>query len=382
MKRVGNLWHEIISNGNILRAIEEVNKSHRWSAPGKPNKTVIYIELHKPEYIVKIRKILEDYHQHQTVKKHRWDRNAKKWRDIEEPRLYPDQYVHHALIQVIQPILMRGMDRWVCGSIPGRGAIDGVKVLKKWMRNPKITRWCAECDIYHFYDSIDPEVVMDRMRHLIKDARVLDLIWRIIKNGIKIGFYTSQWFGNTLLQPLDQHIRDIGIHYSIRYLDNFTLFARSKRALFKAIKRIDEWLHDHGMRLKDNWQVFMIRKITYEVTKTGMARVKERLPDALGYRFGRQFTLIRKNGLLTIKRQVKRFLKKMNRGAYISVKQCFSLLSRLGRLRHCNRVRIYERHIPNGVHKLAKQIIRQRGKEKISWNSVLADARMENLTCV
>lgn len=376
MKRTGNLWNQIISNKNLFQAIEEVNKSHRWSAPGKPNKKVVEIDLHKPEYVVKLRKVIEDFKQHPTIAKRRWDRNAKKWRNIEEPRLWPDQYVHHALIQVIMPILMRGMDRWTCGSIPGRGAIDGVKVIKKWMSNVKKTRWCAECDIRHFYDTLAPEIVMERMKCLIKDYRTLDLIWRIIKDGIKIGFYTSQWFGNVALQPLDQLIRDIGIHRSIRYLDNFTLFHHTKKALQSALKTIDKWLREHKMKLKDNWQVFKIKKtIKRENTKTGMTRVRDRLPNALGYRFGRGFTLLRKNGLLTIKRNIATFLKKCKKKAYISVKQCQGILSRLGRLRHCNRTRIYERYIPNGTQKLAKDIIRKRTrKEQMQWSLVLTDA--------
>lgn len=378
MKRVDNLWNKIISNGNLLQAIEEVNKSHRWSAPGKPNKTVIKIDLQKPEYIVKLREVISDYIQHPTTKKHRWDVNAKKWRDIEEPRLWPDQYVHHALIQVIEPILMRGMDRWTCGSIPGRGAIDGVKVIKKWMKSTKHTRWCAECDIRHFYDTLSPEIVMDRMRRLIKDARTLDLIWRIIKDGIKIGFYTSQWFGNAALQPLDQMIRDKGIHRSIRYLDNFTMFSNRKKVLQRVIRAIDKWLHNHGMQLKENWQVFKIKnKIPREQTKSGMTRVRDRLPNALGYRFGRGFTILRKNGLLNIKRQVARFHKKMVRGSYIPVKQCQGMLSRLGRLRHCNHVHIYERYVPAGTQKLAKGIIQKHGKEIVEWNCVLRMSMLE-----
>ena len=382
MKRKGNLWNQIISNKNLFEAIEEVNKSHRWCSPGKPNKTVIEIELHKAEYVVKLREVIRDFRQHKTIPKRRWDRNAKKWRNIEEPRLWPDQYVHHALIQVIMPILMRGMDRWTCGSIPGRGAIDGVKVLKKWMKNPKETRWCAECDIRHFYDTLAPKIVMERMKRLIKDWRTLDLIWRIIKDGIKIGFYTSQWFGNVSLQPLDQMIRDIGIHRSIRYLDNFTMFHQNKRKLQNAIKEINKWLRRHKMELKGNWQAFKIKnKTEREITKAGMSRVRDRLPNALGYRFGRGFTILRKNGLLTIKRDVRRILNKYKRKAYISVKQCQGLLSRLGRLRHCNRVRIYEQYIPVGTQKLAKDIIRRRTrKEQSRWNLVLAHAiSMENL---
>ena len=42
-------------------------------------------------------------------KKRRWDKSAGKWRDIYEPKLWPDQYVHHALVQALQRPMMRGM---------------------------------------------------------------------------------------------------------------------------------------------------------------------------------------------------------------------------------------------------------------------------------
>ena len=375
MKRADNLWNKIISNKNLFDAIEAVNKSHRWSAPGKPNKKVVEVELHKAEYVVMLREVLEDFEQAPTIQKRRWDKNARKWRDIEEPRLWPDQYVHHALIQVIEPILMRGMDRWTCGSIPGRGAIDGVRVLKKWMKNIKETRWCSEADIYHFYKTLNPRVVMMRMRSLIKDARILDLTWRIIKDGVKIGFYTSQWFGNVVLQPLDQALRDIGVHRSIRYLDNFTMFSARKRVLRRAIILIKEWLIRHEMKLKGNWQIFKVRnKQPWEFTKNGTCRVRDRLPNALGYRFGRGFTLLRKNGMLTIKRDVKRFLQKLANHKYIPVKHCYGLLSRLGRLRHCSHVNVYRMYVPNGTQRKAKRIIRlHQRKERAEWNSVLEE---------
>jgi hypothetical protein len=381
MKRVGHLWNEIISNGNLFKAIEEVNKSHRWRAPGKPNKLVMEIELHKPEYVVRLRKILEDFYQSTPIPKRRYDRNAKKWRDIKEPKLWPDQYVHHALIQVVMPVMMRGMDRRICGSIPGRGAIDGVKIIKKWMKVPKETRYCLECDIHHFYDSLDPRVVMDRMRRLIKDPKVLDLIWRIVKDGIKIGFYTSQWFGNTVLQPLDQALRDAGVKCYVRYMDNFTLFAGRKRTLTNALKIIESWLNAHGMRLKDNHQIFKIKsKMKKVYGKEGLTRIRERLPNAMGYRFGRGFTIIRKHGLFTIKRNVASFWKKVKAGKYISSKYCLGLLSRLGRLRHCNNIHIYERFVPNGTQRKAKQIIKANRKESLTWNSALEQFKRETIS--
>lgn len=374
MKRV-RVWDKLISNENLSNAIDEVNKSHRWCAPGKPNKRVIWVTIHKAECIVELRRILENgFEQAETTPKRRWDRNAKKWRDIEEPKLYPDQYIHHALIQVLEPVLMRGMDRWTCGSIKGRGAIDGVRAIKKWMKGDyKNVRWCLEADIYHFYDSIKPERIMQRMRKLVKDYKTLDLIERIIKSGIKIGFYTSQWLANTFLQPLDKMIREAGIHKSIRYLDNFTIFANNKRKCRNVLKIIDKWLMENDLKLKGNYQLFKVPyRIKIERSNNGLTRVRDRIPNALGYRYGRGFTIMRKHGLITIKRQAARMIEKINKGSYISVRSACSLISRLGRLRHCNAVGIYDRYIPNGLQKILKGIIKTyQRKENISWSLVL-----------
>ena len=88
-----------------------------------------------------------------------------------------DQYVHHALIQVLQPVFMRGMDYYCCGSIRDRGPHHARKAIEIWMdKDPRGTKYEFCGDIRHFYDSLQPEVVMDRMRQLIKDRRVLDLI--------------------------------------------------------------------------------------------------------------------------------------------------------------------------------------------------------------
>ena len=355
MKRIGNLSGQMLSDDNIREAIVVVNKSHRWCGNHKPNKTVLWIETTINERIADLRQIINDgFEPVEPTVKRRYDRNAKKWRDIAEPRLWPDQYVHHILIQTLEPAMMRGMDHFCCGSIKGRGAHYGVKYIKKWMRNDRSgTRWCAELDIYHFYDQLKPSVVMDRMRHLIKDAKVLDLTERVMRYGVTIGAYFSQWFANTVLQPLDVKIRESGVSHYLRYMDNFTIFSNRKRVLVKVIRIMKEWLSAHGLKLKANWQYY---------------RTRRRYPNALGYRFGHTFVLIRKNRLLNIKRQIASYYRQKK----VTPKFAQALLSRIGGLRHCNATSIYKRFIPGGLQKKLKDIVREyQRKELTEWNTYL-----------
>ena len=85
--------------------------------------------------------------------------------------------------------------------IPGRGTQLGIKYIKRCLRkDKKNTKYAAELDIHHFYASVKPEVIMNRMKSLIKDKKMLNLIEILVRDGLSIGAYYSQWFANTVLQ--------------------------------------------------------------------------------------------------------------------------------------------------------------------------------------
>ena len=356
MKRIGNIYDRMLSDENIRKAILDVNKSHRWFKGHKPNPIVLWVDATIEERIKELRSIIENgYVQQKPVVKRRYDKNARKWRDISEPHLWPDQYVHHILIQVLEPVMMRGMDPYCCGSIKGRGTHYGIKAIKKWMKSRSTdTRWCAELDIYHFYEQLQPDVVMARLRELIKDRRVLDLCERTLSYGVTIGAYYSQWYANTVLQPLDRMIRECGVTHYVRYMDNFTLFARDKRTLRKTIKKIRKWLADHDLRLKDNAQYFP---------------TKSRMPNALGYRFGRGYTLLRKNRVLALKRQARTYYRKNGK---VSAKFAMSFLARASGLDHCNCFDLRHKLLPKGrIKKLKKIISKDSKRRQVPWSTYL-----------
>lgn len=298
MKRAGKLFDTLISDDNLLRAIDEVNRTHHWNRGHKPNTCTAWVEETKAQRVEDLRRILVGgFEPKKPHVSQRWDANARKWRTISEPARWPDQYVHHALIQVLQPRMMQGMDFYCCGSIRERGPHREKNAIQRWMKyDRKGTKYEFCGDIRHFYDSLTPEVVMDRMRQLYKDRRVLDLIRRVIRDGVKLGTYTSQWFANAVLQPLDQLIRESGLckHYA-RYMDNLTAFGPNKRKLRKLRILVESWLNAHDLKLKGDWQVFPVAKKQPKTPlaspRRGFARAKGRLADAVGYRYGRGYTI-------------------------------------------------------------------------------------------
>lgn len=392
MKRAGNIYPMLISDENIQRAIHAVNAGHRRTH-GRLNKTVVWVEATEEERIKELRSIVENgFEPSPTHDFTRYDQNAKKTREIHEPKLYPDQYIHHMLIQAIEPVLMRGMDYWCCGSIPGRGASHGCKGIKRWMDEDvsmkafytdwgcslgnnrhynSQTHYAAELDIHHFYDNLTQATVMERMGQLIKDKRVLDLIRRVTNPGIMIGAYPSQWFANTVLQPLDHLIREKwGIKHYVRYMDNITIFSSSKKHLQKTVKEISAWLEGKGLRLKSNRSVYSTilskkqAEERFELRGTeAYNRKHPRLVNAMGYMFGHGYVLIRKRNLLRTKRKLRSIYKKMDEGKEIRYKEAAGMLSRLGMLKHCNCRDIMERYVRKGTVPQLKDIVRKYTKE-------------------
>lgn len=346
MKRAGNLTPVLLSDENILAAIKEVNRTHRRGRHHRPNKCVQWVERTLQERVEDLRAILRDGFKPSPARRRIiYDQSSRKEREIYEPRLWPDQYIHHALIQVIAPIIMRSMDYWVCGSVPGRGTHHGAKGIRRWMREDiKGTKYCAQLDIYHFYQTLQPRIVMYRMRQIIKDNRVLALIEETLADGVPIGSYCSQWYANAVLEPLDRMIRALpGVSHFVRYMDNFTLFGPNKKLLRKAAVEIDTWLRRCRMCLNRSRQVFP---------------TKSRMPEAMGYRYGRGYVLPRKKNVLHFKRACLRVMKRLEVGKLPTLRQAQGLLSRKGYMKHCcSRRLIVQWYDPIG-EKLLKQIVR------------------------
>lgn len=58
MKRAGKLFDTLISDDNLLRAIDEVNRTHHWNRGHKPNTCTAWVEETKPQRVEDLRRIL------------------------------------------------------------------------------------------------------------------------------------------------------------------------------------------------------------------------------------------------------------------------------------------------------------------------------------
>lgn len=258
------------------------------------------------------------------------DGSSGKIRTIYKPKYYPDQIIHWALMLQLQPIIMKGMYEYSCGSVPGRGTSYGQKTLRKWLDTDyKNTKYCLKMDVSKFYPSVNNDILKKMFRCRIKDGDCLWLIDSIIDSsqGLPIGNYTSQWFANFFLQGLDHYIKEVlGVKYYIRYVDDLVLLGSNKKKLHAVRKNIDEYLNSINLTMKGDWQVF---------------KVNNRAIDFLGFRFFRNKTILRKRNALRIRRRMRKIQKK----GELNYKDACAVISYWGWIKRSDSYNFYHKYV-------------------------------------
>lgn len=294
MKRIGDLFEKIVSVENILLA-------HKNAKKGKAHyKDVKRFDSRPYHYARRIRNLLisGEYKPSAYIKMTVCDRG--KPRDILKTGYFPDRIIHHAIMQVVQPILESVYIKDTYQSIKGRGSHKALERINGWMKDEKATRYCLKMDIRKFYPSIDNETPKALLRKKIKCQKTLILLDTLVDStdGLPIGNYTSQTLANYYLAFFDHFVKEqLASKYYVRYADDIVIFSESKDELNSKFLKIKEYLSGLKLEIKGNWQVF-------EVRGRGL--------DFLGYRMFGGYTLLRKSVATKIKRAFKLPIVSMN----------------------------------------------------------------------
>lgn len=327
MKRQGYIYEKVCDIDNIKEAI-------RHSAEKKKDyRAVRRVLVDIDKYALKIQDTLLSEKVEFGEDKHieRREGSKQKLRKISVPNYYPDQIIHWCVMLPLQEVFQRGMYVYSVGNVPGRGGIYGKEFIEKALRGDSKLRYAFQCDITKFYQSIKQNKLKELLRKKIKDVKVLKLLDQIIahgdesglpvgfmKDGLPIGYYTSQWLGNFYLEEFDYYIKQVlKVKYYVRNVDDMLMLDTNKRKLHRVRKAIEEYFtqNGYGLKLKGNWQVYPI---------------DSRPIDFLGFRFYRGHTELRKHIFYGITRVVRR----IERRGKATPRQARSALSRMGWLHH------------------------------------------------
>lgn len=336
MKRYGNLFQKIINIDNLRLA-------HQSARKGKIHRSeVIKVDSDIDTHLYKIQKqLMEDVWFTSEYKIFEiCDRG--KTREICDLPYFPDRIIHWALMQVIEPILLNSLIKTTYAALPRRGSHKAYVKLNEYMADREGTKHCLKMDVKKFFPNIDKEILKQRFRTKIKCTDTLWMLDEIIDsypNGIPIGNYTSQYFGNFYLSEFDHWLKEQKkVKYYLRYMDDMVILHNSKEYLHQLRKDIQDYLKTKlKLQLKENWQVFptYVRGI-----------------DFVGYRSFGDFTLLRDSTKRRLKKAIGEIEKNVKRGYEISYSNKCTIASYSGILKWCDSYRLNNKTIGN-LKKLA-----------------------------
>lgn len=340
MKSYNHLYEKFLSEENYYLAVKNATK-HKGGKKRKYKKARTVrdrAEELKDYYLKEAANFRNDHHTPKAI----YDGIRRKKRLILVPTMR-EQVIHHMAVNVLKPIVMKGMYEHSYGSIPGRGAHMAKKRIEKWIRcGGRDVKYVLKMDIKKYFDSIPHRILKEKLSEIIRDGRFLALLYEIVDatgtdKGIPLGFYTSQWIANWYLTKLDHYIKEVlKAKYYVRYMDDMVVFGGNKRRLHRMRMDIERYLKDQlGLTLKENWQVYL-----FDYVKRNGSRVGRDL-DFMGFRFYRDRTVLRRSIMLKATRKARRIGKKPRTTAH----DARQMLSYLGWVDCTDTYGMYEKHI-------------------------------------
>lgn len=315
MKRYNNLFDKIVSLDNLYLADKKARKqkSHRPE--------VIEFDKNKEQLLLDLQKQLING-EYKTSEYFIFKIYEPKEREIFKLPYYPDRIVHHAIMNIMEPIWVSSFIKGTYSCIKKRGIHKALKDVKQALKDEVNTQYCMKLDIRKFYPSIDHNILKQIIRKKIKDQKLLNLLDEIIDSavGVPIGNYLSQFFANLYLTYLDHWIKEQKkIKYYFRYADDIVILHSDKEYLRKLFIDMKQYLEQKlNISFKNNWQIFNvdIRGINF-----------------VGYRVFHTHVLLRKHIKKNFCRKITKLNKKqdLDRGIYQQ-----KICSYIGWIKYCN----------------------------------------------
>jgi RNA-directed DNA polymerase len=172
-----------------------------------------------------------------------------------------DRFVQQAALQVLSPLFEPGFSEHSYGFRPGRSAHQAVLAAREYQKAGK--RQVVDLDLASFFDEVNHDLLMARVRRKVKDDRMLRLIRAFLQSGVMVGGITqpvekgtpqggplSPLLSNILLDDLDKELEKRG-HRFCRYADDCNIYVGSRQSGIRVMASITRFL-EGPMKLKVN----------------------------------------------------------------------------------------------------------------------------------
>lgn len=334
MKRYGNLFEKIYDYENLKLAHQKAKRDKSFY------KEVKMVNANEDYYLIQIQNMLiwKTY----TVKPSDYAMFTKvdkgKLREIYKLDYFPHRIIQHALMNVIEDILLKQFIDNTFASIPNRGIHLALRRMgNNITSDSEGTKYCLKMDIRKFYPSVNQKINKAMYRKLFKDNDLLWLIDTLIDSmdgdkGIAIGSLFSQWDGNFYLTEFDHWLKENKrIKYYYRYCDDLVILHHDKKYLHSLEIEIRYYLKTKlDLEIKNDVQIFPTRI---------------RGIDFVGYRHFGNYVLLRKTTAKNMKKRLRKLLKKCKKGYKLNQSDYCCINSYKGWIKWCNGYNLTKKYI-------------------------------------
>jgi hypothetical protein len=180
----------------------------------------------------------------------------------------------------------------LCTHLKGHGGSK--RTVTEIQRHVSSNTFVFRTDVKSYYESINHEILLDKLAVYVKDKRVMNLLAQYAKRSVEYGgLFTdftqgissdcslSPLISSFYLYELDKAMEDKSVFYR-RYMDDVIVLSTSRWKLRKAIKTVN--------------QQFAKLKLKQHPDKTTIGRIKNSF-DFLGYQFGQKNITVSKRTL-------------------------------------------------------------------------------------
>jgi RNA-directed DNA polymerase len=377
------LIDKVYSRVNLFTAGRKVVGN--GGAPGVDHVTVEHFDSHSHEELAQLQADLQnDQYRPQAVRRKWIDKpGSPEKRPLGIPTVR-DRVVQTAVRNVIEPIFDATFAKHSYGFRPGRGCHHALEHVERLLEAGYV--YVVDADLKSYFDTINHQKLLDRVREKISDSRVLKLIEMFLQQGVLDGLdlwtpeegspqgaVISPLLANIYLNPLDHLVAGAGFQM-VRYADDFVILCRTPDDANRALELVREWVATNDL--------------TLHPTKTRIVDAKTEIFDFLGYRFKGAVRLPRPKSEKKVKDTIRAKTKRKNGNSLLCIINQLNQTLRgwFTYFKHCNRAVF--RDLDGWIRNRVRSILRKRhgrrgrarGKDYQRWpNSFFHERGLFNL---
>lgn len=253
------LLERVLTRANLQRALKQVRQNQ--GAPGIDGMSVDELPDYLRHHWQEIRaQLVAGTYCPQPVRRVEIPKPDGRKRLLGIPTVL-DRFIQQAIAQVVQAQWEPHFHPKSYGFRPQRSAHQAVRQLQSDIREGH--GWVVDLDLEAFFDRVNHDRLVARLKRHVPDRALLRLINRYLKAGVRVGERTestavgvpqggplSPVLANVVLDELDWELERRG-HRFARYADDCNIVVKSERAGARVMKSVARFIHD-SLRLTVN----------------------------------------------------------------------------------------------------------------------------------